>query len=103
MPKAKAKKSVTKKDGIIRVTTTVLKKQKETVKKIDIRPFVTDTANMSIKFGATIPTADYANIRVDVMISVPCYVEEMLSVFEQARDMADDLLDKEVERLTGEM
>jgi hypothetical protein len=63
---------------------------------------VTDTATVSVKFGATIPTVEYGSARVDVMIAVPCYVEEIAPVYKQTRELADRLVDKEVARFQGE-
>ena len=96
------KKSIAQKEAFVQVTQTRLGKQKEKLKKIKIRPFVTDTANVSVKFGATIPTGDYQSVRVDVMISCPCYKEEVVDVFYNVRDLCDKLVEGEVSRLTGE-
>lgn len=81
-----------------------VKDHSEDNKKIQIRPFVTDTANVSVKFGVTIPSAkeQYGSYRVDVMISVPCYVEEMLDVFNDTRDLVDRLVGSEIDRMRGE-
>lgn len=95
-------KRVIEKEASVQVTQTVLGKQKTTAKKIKIRPFVTDTANVSVKFGMTIPTGDYSSVRFDVMLSCPCYVEEMLDVYGNLRDLADKLAEQEAARLGGE-
>lgn len=81
---------------------TVLGQERSSQEKIKIRPFVTDTATVSIKFGATIPTEQYANIRVDVMLSVPCYIEEIPEVFHQVREMADARMQEELARLLAD-
>ena len=101
MVKSKVRKIVAR-EGTVTVSRTILKKSGQKQKKIQIRPFVTETAMVGIKFGATIPTMDYANAKVDVFISVPCYVEEIPDVYQQVRDMADELIEKETARLTGE-
>jgi len=87
-------------EGVVTVSSTVLDSKKTTQKKIPIRPFVTPTATVGVKFGATIPTADYANVKVDVFVSVPCYVEEIVDVFNQVRSLANELMTQEVERIT---
>jgi hypothetical protein len=94
---------ITEREGTLLVQRTVLgKRDDDPPKKIRIRPFVTATANVSVKFGATIPTVEYGNVRVDVMLSVPCYKEEILTVYKQTRDIVDKLIDAETARLTGE-
>lgn len=84
---------------MISVSRTQLGQEKSSDEKIQIRPFVTDTATVSIKFGATIPTEQYANIRVDVMVAVPCYVEEIGEVYEQTRTLVDNRMQEELSRL----
>jgi hypothetical protein len=72
------------------------------VKKIKIRPFVTDTATVSIKYGLTIPTVEYGGARVDVFISCPCYKEEIVDVFEMVQGLADRLIDIEADKIEPE-
>ena len=95
-------KKVQEREGFVEVTTTVVGKRKRKAKKLKIRPFVTSPANVSVKMGLTIPTGDWSSARVDVMLSVPCYVEEMLQVYEDVRDLVDQLIEGEVSRLTEE-
>jgi hypothetical protein len=100
-----AKKNVAKvqaEEGSVTVSRTVLGQTTSSTEKIKVRPFVTTPAHVSCKFGATIPTGDYASVRVDVMVSSPCYVEEIREVFEEVRDLCDELVEKESARLTGE-
>ena len=96
------KKKVNERQATIDVTRTLLGKQKTKNTKIAVRPFVTDVAMVSVKYGATIPTGDYQSARVDIMISVPCYVEEIVDVYKDTRSLVDKIIDKEVSRLTGE-
>lgn len=89
-------------EGYIEVTSTVLKKTTTQAKKIKIRPFATVPAHVEVHFGTWFPTGDMAGAKVDVTIRVPAYIEEIVDVFNQVRDLADDLLEKEVARITGE-
>lgn len=98
---AKVKK-VQATEGFIEVSRTVLGKKSDTVEKIQVRPFVTDTAYVSVKKGATIPTGDYASARVDVMIGMPCYIEEIGKVFQQVTQAVDKLVDREVAIIQGD-
>lgn len=103
MAKAKA---VSEKEGLITVTRTYLNQVHETRKRIKIRPFATDTANVSVKLGATIAVGgpgSFEFARIDVMISMPSYVEEVLDVYKEVRDTVEDLVDKEVAKVTDEV
>ena len=99
-------KKLIEKEAFVEVSTTVLAKQKaqskqRQVKKIKIRPFVTDTAHVSIKYGMTIPTGDWSSARVDVMISTPCYKEELIEEYKMVRKLVDKLITIEVDKLTS--
>lgn len=95
--------------AIIEVSRTTLdrgKNQKQDSKtdRITIRPFVTATANVSIKRGVTIPIPDgYASERLDVMLSVPCYVEEMPGITAQTLAIVEKILRREQERIEREI
>jgi Fe-S oxidoreductase len=53
-----------------------------------------------VKYGVTIPLGgDYSFARVDVMLTCPCYKEEMGDVYKQVRKAVDKILDNEVKRL----
>lgn len=82
---------------------TVLRKTtSDPPKRIKIRPFITTPARIEVEMGTWFPTGDMAGAKVTVRVSLPCYVEEITEVFEEARNLADDLLDKECDRLTGD-
>lgn len=101
---AKAKK-VEEKEGLITVTRTYLNQVVETRKRIKIRPFATDTANVSVKLGATISVGGAGSFefaRIDVMIAMPAYVEEVLDVYKEVRDTVEGLVEKEVAKVTAD-
>lgn len=90
-------------EGLIEVSRTVMRKTStDKPIKIRVRPFVTDVARVECEMGTWFPTGDMAGAKVTVRVSMPCYVEEMVSVFNQCRDLADELLDKECARISGE-
>lgn len=100
-------KKIVEREGTIEVTSTIVKgKEVENVQhkgsKIKIRPFVTDTATVSVKLGATINMGDYSSARVDVMFAAPCYIEEMVSVYKQVRKIVSGLVAEEMSTLTGD-
>jgi hypothetical protein len=99
-------KQVSEKQGFVDVTSTILKGGKTVSErkqggKIKVRPFVTETANVSVKYGATVPMGDYSSARIDVMISMPCYVEEAMDMYKDLRATVDALVSKEMDKLTG--
>jgi hypothetical protein len=95
-------KKIIEKEGFVEVSSTVIGSPKRRNKKIKIRPFITETAHVSVKYGLTIPTQEYGSARVDVFLSCPCYKEEMLEVYENVRQVVDKLIDREADRITGE-
>jgi len=91
---------IIQKEATITVSRTSIDKTKTTeVKKINIRPYATNTASVSVKLGATIAKPNFSNVKVDVMISCPAYVEEIKEVFYQVRDLADKLITDEIKRI----
>lgn len=90
--------AISEREGTIMVSSTVLGKEKQERKRIPVRPFVTHPATVSVKYGQTLPTVQYGSVRVDVMITCPCYKEEILDVYEMVRGEVDRLMDIEAER-----
>lgn len=95
-------KEIQKRDGKIQVSRTIhdrLAKQGFEVqneeKTIEIRPFATNPASISIKKGVTIDLGNYQSSRIDVMVTLPCYSEEILEVAEALGKKVDELLTKE--------
>jgi hypothetical protein len=89
-------KHIEDRSGLLMVSRTYPNGKPADVKetKIAIRPFVTNPANVSVKLGATIPTEAYANVRMDVMISCPCYVEEIVPVFNELKALVETLAEQ---------
>ena len=98
----KKEKQIVRKTATIAVTSTVLGQQKTRTKELKIRPFATDTAQVSVKYGVTIPTGNYSSARCDIMISCPCYVEEIHSVYDMVRELVDGLIENETKRFQSE-
>ena len=81
-------------EGTIEVTKTLLGHTTNKTEKIAVRPFVTDTAHVGIKYTFRAP---YGAFGIDVSISSPCYKEEMVEVYKQVKQMASDIMAKELE------
>ena len=94
-----SKEKLVSKEGTVNVTVTSIGQPKEKQKKINIRPFVTNPASVSVKKGATIPTGNYASVRVDVMITMPCYVEEVPAMYKKVTAAVERMIEKEVETI----
>lgn len=97
-----AKEKLREEEGHIIVTATRFgKKDKEQVKKIKVRPFVTDPARVAVRHGAWFSTGKMRGVKVDVEVNMPCYREEVISTFKKVRNLTDKFMEKEVERLSG--
>lgn len=102
--KAKPEKAISH-EGKILVTRTVVdnlgkgQKQTEKVERISIRPFATNPAHVSVKKGITANLENYESCRIDVMITVPCYIEEIRDVFEQTNALVEELVGDEARRI----
>lgn len=63
--------------------------------RIQIRPFKTDVVRIAVSKGRTINVGDYNSVRVDITISLPCYMEEIDQTFEYCSKLAEQYLVKE--------
>ncbi len=68
---------------------------------ISVRKFVTDPAYVRMSAGSTINMGDYESLRVDVAITLPCYVEEIEAVQDRLGAMVNERLNAEIEQYTG--
>lgn len=97
-------KQVIEQEGFLEVSRTMPGMPVETKReKIKIRPFVTTPATVSVKMGATVQPKDFNSIRWDVMMSVPCYVEEMVDVFQDLKKTVEGLADQLANEITSDV
>lgn len=68
---------------------------------IEVPTLTGPTATVSADMGATINLGDYNSAKINVFISVPCYVTEIDNAFLFARNKADELLKKEISSIKG--
>lgn len=87
------------KEGTILVSKTILGQTTQKEEKIEIRPFLTDTASMSMSLGRTKNIGNYENVKVSVMVTAPCYKEEMIQVFKQVEALTKKLINEQLEKL----
>lgn len=90
------------KEATIQVTKTILGKTKTKSEKIKVRVFATDTMTVGLKVGACISMGGYDNVKVEVFISCPCYIEEANSVFKQVESWVGRKLNEEVVKIKEE-
>lgn len=67
--------------------------------EIEVMPFATATAHVSV--GQKLKKSDdnYGSTEVSVMVTVPCYTEEVVDVYEQTSELVEKLLSKEAEEM----
>jgi len=93
---------VNREEGLISVTRTLPgSKETSSEERIKIRPFVTDTARVTVKGGATVNMGNYESARVDISLSLPCYVEEVEEVYAFCLKFVDDRVKEEYTELKG--
>jgi len=87
-------------EAILEVRKTVLGQEAVKQERIRIRPFQTNPASISVKAGATVNLGNYESARIDVMLTAPCYIEEIDDMFEHVKDWVDARMIKECKELT---
>ncbi len=92
---------VTTHDATVTVLASGVGIDEEKRKVIEVRKFETEPAFVRINAGVTKNLGNYESLRVDVAISVPCYVEEIETVQKRTAEMVADMLDTEVEEYLG--
>ena len=70
----------------------------ETRKVISVRRFATDPAFVRVNKGFTSNMGNYESLRIDVSITVPCYVEEIDAVIVDAADKAHEAVTDEFKK-----
>jgi hypothetical protein len=82
-------------DSIAEVRKTVFGKEEVSSERIRIRPFISNPASISVKAGVTINLGNYESGRVDVMLTMPCYPEEVDQTYEDVKLWVDSRVEKE--------
>jgi hypothetical protein len=84
-------------EGYLEVTQTVVGKQTQEPKIIKIRPFVTTPARVTVHAKRHIPLGpNEGNITVAIDLSIPCYTEEIGSVYKQTSDLVDKIMERKL-------
>lgn len=82
-------------DSIAEVRKTMFGKEEVSSERIRIRPFISQAASISVKAGVTINLGNYESGRVDVMLTMPCYPEEVDEIYETVKQWVDARVDHE--------
>ena len=82
-------------DSIAEVRKTLFGKEEVSQERIRIRPFISTPASISVKAGVTINLGNYESGRVDVMLTMPCYPEEVDETYETVKQWVDSRVDHE--------
>lgn len=88
-------------DSVMTVTSSGVGIEEEKRTVLEVRKFETEPAYVRVNAGVTKKLADYESLRVDVAISVPCYVEEIEEVEQRVASLVADMLDAEIDEYLG--
>jgi hypothetical protein len=86
---------------VLKVFTSSVGVEEERQEVIEVRKFEVEPAYIRVNAGVTKNMGNYESLRIDVSLSVPCYVEEMDKVFPKVADMVAAYLDIEKENYTA--
>lgn len=78
---------------------TGLGKDAETRKTIAVRPFVTTPAKVGFSGTRTINLGNFNSVKVAVWIEMPCYVEEINTIYPQVKQFVEAKLQAEVDEI----
>lgn len=88
-------------ESVLTVTGSGVGVTEEKRKVLEVRRFETEPAYVRVNAGVTKNLGNYESLRVDVSLTVPCYVEEIEKVQPRVAGLVADMLDKEVEEYVG--
>lgn len=80
----------------VNVSSTYGGKDNNRVEKLQVRKFLVEPAYVRVNAGMTKNMGNYESLRIDVSLSIPCYVEEIDKVFQVAADKASVFLQDEL-------
>jgi len=81
------------------VTKEIFKVETAEEAEISVRKFKTNPATVSVKAGCTVNLKQYESARIDIMVSVPCYIEEIEETFQAVKKFVDDKMSVEYSEL----
>ena len=89
--------SLEKRDALIRVTRTVLGQEKMEEKYLEIRPFATTPAQVTVAGSRTVNLGNYESAKIHVAVTMPCYKEEVREVLDSVTRFVDEELSRRLD------
>ena len=83
--------------GKVLVTASLYGQEKQT-EEIYVQRFEVDPAYVRVNAGVTRNLGNYESLRLDVAITVPCYVEQIQETFDVVSTKVATLLESEIEK-----
>jgi len=93
--------SLTRRETKIRVTQTLKGSEEDQENILSVKTFVTSPATVGVKLGRTINLGNFEYARIDVDVSVPCYVEEIAEVYAKTMQIAEFMIQEKVKEING--
>ena len=72
-------------------------KDEETQKKLKVRVFVTNPAEVEVRLGHKQGLPNYSSDNAEVTVRMPCYAEEIETVMQETLDYVHEVLEEIVE------
>jgi hypothetical protein len=66
---------------------------------ISVRKFETEPATVSVSVGVTRNMGNFESLRLNIGVTIPCYLEEITEVEKQATDWVDDKIASKLDEL----
>ena len=66
---------------------------------IEVNTFATDPARVQVGYGTTLNLGNFESARVDVLVSVPCYKEEIDDAFVAAKKWVEEKVAAEIHEI----
>ena len=87
-------------EGYIEVTQTILGRSSTEAKIIKVRPFITDTARVEVHAKRHVPLGpNEGNVTIAITLSMPCYINEIVSAYKQVDEAVDKLMKKKFKEM----
>lgn len=85
--------------SIVRTRVGKVLSEEEEDATISVRKFLTHPAFVEVRAGVTKNCGNYESLRLDVSVRIPCYLEEITEVEEQATKWVDDRMSDKLDEL----
>ncbi len=97
----RAKVATATEETVMMVTASGVGVDDEKRKVIAVRKFETDPAYVKVSAGVTKSTGKFEFLRIDVSVSVPCYVEEIEKVQRNTEELVSTMLTESIDNYMG--